>query len=723
MTNSRLICSMLLCTLVVVSIATCGCTSMQGTTDKWSTAWKKRTEPKPVDPNHEEIVTYWGQKKKERKPAPMSAELKERLAKKSEPSQQSRDYIDNFKAGNLRLKEGRLDEARRAYELALAAKPDDPDVHHRLAVVADKQQLFGAADDHYEAALRKRPRDPNLLSDIGYSHLLRSDDRRAEKTLLEALTVDPSHKGAMLNLSTLYGKQGRYDDALVLLRRGTTDAETRQYMAKLFPQGPPLGVAVASNQAEAAKRTAPPMPADERTNASGMTFEQLKSELERRRLEEVQNPQQQFAQIPSQRDWAGDSQRQDPAAMQDQRQGIAPNSQPWTQGQTSGGQFANSAQMINQGFGQSSPYSPSTHSGNSMQPGTMTIPLPSNLQLGSQMLPYPGPIPNGSAQQQGFAAAPSQGSLVAPPGTSPQANMDFWKGAPVQSNAGAFNTTPPQAQFSMEQLGHLQGGATGGVSAIQAAAQLGMSAGPGSLFPIVVSDSAPTGGLSMHPSVTPAHEQRFGGEFSQPPQYQNPGNQYAPTSLPNQGRIQLPGGDGSASNQSTPNWPGASPSRSNGTAQQNPAGNDVTIAPFSPASNMSRPWDAAPNGQQFGSNTGSSVMQAGGSSPWGQSASRTGDALDSFQSDTSSGGNSRYAKTPWNDPTSQAGGSRPYSGAWPNSNSLPNAASSNNGSSSNSLPMWNGGSGVGASMQNGASPVTGSSSNSALQQWSYSSQK
>ena len=173
MTTSRLTCPALLCALVVVSLATCGCTSVGGANNKWATAWKKSTESKPVDPNHEEIVTYWGQKKKQTTRQEMPAELKERLAKKTDPSQRSRDYTDNFKAGNLRLKEGRLDEAGRAYELALAAKPDDPDVHHRLAVVADKQQLFGAADDHYEAALRQRPRDPNLLSDIGYSYTLR----------------------------------------------------------------------------------------------------------------------------------------------------------------------------------------------------------------------------------------------------------------------------------------------------------------------------------------------------------------------------------------------------------------------------------------------------------------------------------------------------------------------------------------------------------------------
>ena len=733
MTNSRLTTPVLLWTVVVVSLTTSGCASMTGTTDKWATAWRKSTEPKPADPNNEEIVTYWGQKKKETKPAPMSADLKERLAKKSDPSQPSRDYTDNFKAGNQRLKEGRLEEARRAYELALAAKPDDPDVHHRLAVVADKQQMFGAADDHYDAALRKRPRDPNLLSDIGYSNLLRGDNRRAETILREALAIDPSHKGAMLNLGTLYGKQGRYEDTLAVFRRGTTDAEAKQYLAQLFPQGPPSGVALASNQAEAAERIVRPIPLDERTDVRTGTLGQLKVEMERRQSEGSPNRQQQFAQTPAQRDWAGDSQRPDPGAMPDPRSSAALNSQPWTQGQTPGTQFANPTQSSNPGFGQSVPYSPP------IQPGAPMASLPANSPSGFPAAPSVGTAWNGPVQQQGYTAAPaqSQGSLVAPPGTSPHANMDFWQGAPVQTaggvqpNSGAFNSTPPQSQYAVEQISHSQAGSSGGVSASQAAAQLGMSAGPGSLFPIVTSmtsDAASSGGMSQRPSVTPAYEQRSGGELSQPPQYQNQGHQYAPTQMPGQNRIQLLGSDGSASNPATPNWPGAS-SRSNGNAQTNGnpqqgfAGNDVTISPSSPAGNMPRQWNAPPNEQPVGSNTNSNVFQAGGSSPWDQTDARSGDPHDSFQSDTSGVRKSRYAKAPWDDPTSQPVGSRPYNGAWPNNNPNSNAASTTNGGSSNFVPMWNGGSGAGASMPNGAGNATGNSSNSSLQQWPYSPQR
>ncbi len=700
MSNTRITCPALLCLLVAVSVATCGCASLGGTTGSWATAWKKNAAPKPTDPNHEEIVTYWGQKKKPPKQTEMPPELKERLAKKTDETQRSRDYADNFKTGNLRLKEGKLDEARRAFELALAAKPDDPDIHHRLAVVADKQTYFGVADDHYEAALRKRPRDPNLLSDIGYSHVLRGDDRGAEKTLREALALDPSHKGAMLNLGTLYGKQGRYDDALALFRRGTTDAETQQYLAQLFPQGPP--VALASNQIEAGQRATRTIP-DERIDVRNMTVEQLKSELDRRQFEGTQNRQSPFAQIPSQRD-GGDSVMQDPRAMPDQRPNSAPKNQPW---------------MTNPPAADPMGYPPQS---TNPQSGT-TIPLPSNLQPGSPMLPYPGRGSSDAAQQQGYTPARSPGPLVAPPGTSPHSNIDFWPGAATPPNNGSSIPTMSQLQSSVEQMGNVQGGvADGGVSASQAAAQLGMSAGPGSLFPIVASDPNSAGGMSQPTSANPYYDQRFGGEFAQPPQYQHQNNQSAPSGAANQGRVPLPGNDGSASNQFSPRWQGAAPLKSSGAALPGSAGSDVSIAPNSPASNMARPWDAPANWQQPTSNTGSGVIQAGGLTNWGQSSSRTNDSLETLPSDTSGGGTSRYAKTPWVDPTSQPGGSRPYNGAWPSGNSLPNGASSGNGGSANSLPMWTGGDGARTSMSGGGL-ATGSPPSGAPPQWPFSSQR
>jgi hypothetical protein len=77
MTNMLLKCRASGYVLAVVTVACCGCQSVNGP-NKWSTAWKSK--PQQVNSNDEEIVTYWGQKKKQPQPAEMPAELKEKLA-------------------------------------------------------------------------------------------------------------------------------------------------------------------------------------------------------------------------------------------------------------------------------------------------------------------------------------------------------------------------------------------------------------------------------------------------------------------------------------------------------------------------------------------------------------------------------------------------------------------------------------------------------------------
>lgn len=757
MTNSsRWTCLASLLSMALLSCAASGCASMNGASEKWTAAWKKDTKPPGNDPNHEEVVSYWGQKKKTPKHVEMSPELKERLAKRTE-ERQTKSLAESLRDGNQRLKEGRLDESRRAFEQALVAKPDDADAHHGLAVIADKQQLFGVADNHYESALKKQPRNPNLLNDIGYSHWLRGGDQQAEKMLLEALAVEPGHKGATLNLSTLYGKQGRYEDAYALLRKGATESETKQYMAKLFPQGRPSGAGspdgtqreqdFAMNQPGPRQRSALPMPADDRladssrTDSGRMTREQLRPDLERRPLENAPQRPSTNDQIPSSRDgvaprggW-GDSLVQDQRPRGDQRPVLTSNDREWPRGNGD-----------------------NSYPG----PGSQNV-LPSGGQFQSDpaaMLPYPGSNSNGFVQQEpqsSYSAAPSQESLTAPPGTKPHSNIPFWQGAPVvRGNATSHPTSQPStpngspwgpqtpgASQRIEQTNFTDEGTRAG----HAAAQLGMSIG--GMFPVISSDSGSTGGSFGSPSATTAPDPRFGGEFHSQPQNQNPGQysnggpwsqggpaangqnspneqnsgvQTAPyypsnqNGSPNRELIQQMGGsepnaDSLSAFAASKRPRGVSSGWGNST-QSNSSMDNIPIAPESPANSLSRPWNSPAN---FGSG------QTQGSDPTyrGEPTARANTGPDSASPDGNSGRTSRYAKAPWDEPAivpnSQPNGSRPFNGAWPNGGSQPAGDGSNNGAAPNSIPMWNGGSNSGQPVQNGGGP----SSNGAPQQWSY----
>ena len=139
--------------------------------------------------------------------------------------------------GDLLRQNKQMQDARLVYEKAMALSPDNPDIHRRLAIVADMQGNFAAADEHYQATLRLRPRDVDVMSDRGYSYWLRKNPQQAEMVLREALLIDPSHKRAMANLAKIYSEQNRYPEAMAMFRAGGTEAEAQQNIAKFFPQG------------------------------------------------------------------------------------------------------------------------------------------------------------------------------------------------------------------------------------------------------------------------------------------------------------------------------------------------------------------------------------------------------------------------------------------------------------------------------------------------------
>ncbi len=763
MTNSaRLTCVASLLAMALLSCAASGCASMNSASEKWTASWKKDAKPPGNDPNHEEVVSYWGQKKKTPKHVEMSPELKERLAKRAE-ERQSKTVAESLRDGNQRLKEGRLEESRRAFEQALAVKSDDADAHHGLAVIADKQQLFGVADNHYEAALKKQPRNPNLLNDIGYSHWLRGGDPQAEKMLLEALAVEPGHKGATLNLSTLYGKQGRYEDAYALLSKGATESEAQQYLAKLFPQGRPSGAGsrvggnreqdFALNQPAPGQRSAPPMPADDRLADSGrMTREQPRADFERRQFENAQQRPSENSQGPFSNDGVaargarGDALVQDSRPVGDQRpistpnDRSGPNDRAWANGNGDNSYLGSGGQN---GIAAGGP-----------------------AQSDNAMLPYPGSNSNGYVQQDPqhrYAAAPSQDSLSAPAGTKPHSNIPFWQGAPVVRGNATNNSAPQQPAPNGSSWGQQSPGASQsieqtnftdeGTRAGRAAAQLGMSIG--GMFPVIPSDSGSTGGSFTPPADRPSDDQRFGGEFNSPPQHQNQssglyqnqnggpwsqggaafqeqnssqgqnsGVQLAPyyssnpNSSPNRGMIQQTGGNESNADSlstfaASKRPGGVSTGWTESTQSNSPTGN-IPISPESSGNALSRPGDLP---SQFGS---------GDSNSWSQPPAQANTGSGAASPDVSGGRRSRYAKAPWDEPATVPNsqpnnGSRPFSGAWPNSGSQPAGAGSHNGAAPNTIPMWNGGSQAGQPMPNNSGPSSSSpSSGGSPQPWPYS---
>jgi len=167
--------------------------------------------------------------------------------------------VENLNLGHREAALNRLDQAEAYYRRVLELQPDNSVANHRLAVIADKKHDYARAEHYYLTALQREPRNPDLLSDVGYSYLLQGRREDSERCLMAATRLDPSHAKALHNLSLLYAANGDYDRAFDALRRALGESEARIQVARLFPNGRPQ-----SNDKESVVASFQPMESSDR---------------------------------------------------------------------------------------------------------------------------------------------------------------------------------------------------------------------------------------------------------------------------------------------------------------------------------------------------------------------------------------------------------------------------------------------------------------------------
>jgi Flp pilus assembly protein TadD len=172
--------------------------------------------------------------------------------------------VENLNLGHREAALNRLDQAEAYYRRVLELQPDNWVANHRLAVIADKRHDYARAEHYYLTALQREPRNPDLLSDVGYSYLLQGRREDSERCLMAATRLDPSHAKALHNLSLLYAANGDYDRAFDALRRALGESEARVQVARLFPNGRPQ-----SNDKEAVVASFQPIEASDHNPAAG----------------------------------------------------------------------------------------------------------------------------------------------------------------------------------------------------------------------------------------------------------------------------------------------------------------------------------------------------------------------------------------------------------------------------------------------------------------------
>jgi len=115
--------------------------------------------------------------------------------------------------GITRLKQGRMAEAKDALDRAVTADAGLARAWNALAVIADRQRDWSAADAAYARAIAAQPGEAAWLANRGWSHLLRGHHVAAEQDLQAALALKADLATARTNLALARAMQGRYQDA------------------------------------------------------------------------------------------------------------------------------------------------------------------------------------------------------------------------------------------------------------------------------------------------------------------------------------------------------------------------------------------------------------------------------------------------------------------------------------------------------------------------------
>jgi tetratricopeptide (TPR) repeat protein len=129
---------------------------------------------------------------------------------------------------------GEYDKARQLYEELASKHPGDPQIAHRLGVVADFQRRHSEAEHFFQAALRSDPRNAEVLGDLGYCYFLQGQLSKAESALTKSTLIEPANKRNRNNLGLVLGHLGLHEEALAHFKLANSEADACYNLAFIF---------------------------------------------------------------------------------------------------------------------------------------------------------------------------------------------------------------------------------------------------------------------------------------------------------------------------------------------------------------------------------------------------------------------------------------------------------------------------------------------------------
>ena len=136
--------------------------------------------------------------------------------------------------GRTLEKAGQWDAAYKLYETALAERPGNAALLHRLGIIADRQKKHVEAEQYFLQALQAEPQNAEFLGDLGYCCYLQGKLDQAATTLHQAVDLDPQQPRHRNNLGLVLGLKRDYDGAFAQFSAAAGEADAYYNMAFVF---------------------------------------------------------------------------------------------------------------------------------------------------------------------------------------------------------------------------------------------------------------------------------------------------------------------------------------------------------------------------------------------------------------------------------------------------------------------------------------------------------
>src|SRR3954454_24764774 len=113
------------------------------------------------------------------------------------------DPNDDLSIGKKYYRQGSYGLAERHFRKAVEMHPRDAESWIGLAAAYDQLRRFDLADRAYAQVIKLIGETPEVMNNLGFSYMLRSDYRRARATLLAARAKAPNNPHIAANLKML----------------------------------------------------------------------------------------------------------------------------------------------------------------------------------------------------------------------------------------------------------------------------------------------------------------------------------------------------------------------------------------------------------------------------------------------------------------------------------------------------------------------------------------